>query len=208
MIQVVEFVAVVTACLFGILQARKFGMDFLGVFTVAFATAFGGGTLRDIMLNRDRLFWIEHERYLIVAFSIVLVTSFLPKIPGTIQRHLYIPDAIGLGLFSIVGSQYALDEGAGWFTAALFGVMTGAFGGVISDIICNEVPTIFRSAPLYATCSFAGSWVYILMNENNVNPSVAVVCGFVVIVATRLVALRYNISLPEYHDNPESTSPQ
>ena len=208
MIQIVEFVAVITSCLFGILQARKFGMDFLGVFTVAFVTAFGGGTLRDVMLNREPLFWIKHERYLIVAFCIVLTTSFISKIPKVIQRNLYLPDAIGLGLFSIVGAQYALESGTGWFTAALFGVMTGAFGGVISDIICNEVPTIFRAAPLYATCSFAGSWVFILLSETNLLPSVAVFSGFGVIVVSRLLAIRYNISLPEYHDDPGSEEVQ
>jgi uncharacterized membrane protein YeiH len=205
MIPILEFTAVITSCLFGILQARRYGMDFLGVFTVSFVTAFGGGSLRDVLLNREKLFWIEHELYLYVAFAVVVISSFLPKIPKLIQRHLYLPDAIGLGLFSIVGTQYALQAETGWLTASLFGVMTGAFGGVISDIICNEVPTIFRSAPLYATCSFAGCWVYILLGQTALPDRITIFAGFTVIVAIRLMALRFNITLPEYHDEIEPT---
>ncbi len=207
MLSLIEFIAVVASCLFGILQARRFGMDFLGVFTVAFATAFGGGTLRDILLDRQPLFWIQNEHYLIVVFAITLVTCFIPKMPARIRQMLVIPDALGLALFSIVGTEYAIIAGTGWFTAVMFGVITGCFGGVISDVFCNQVPTLFRSAPLFATVSFAGGWVYLFSKQLPVQPFVPTLIAFLFIFAFRLVAVYFEIHLPTHHDDPiESAS--
>lgn len=197
MIVLIEFLAVVASGIYGILLARRARMDFLGIFTLAFVTALGGGTLRDVMLDRQPLFWIEHSHYPVVLFALTLLSFFVPRIPEKFKQVLNIPDALGLGLFSIVGAQYALDEGTTYFIAALFGVMTGCFGGVISDIIANKVPTLFRSAPLYATCSFFGCWCYFGLVNLNVIPPVAISLGVLVIVAARMAALRWDIRLPE-----------
>ena len=203
MLSLIEFIAVVASCLFGILQARRFGMDFLGIFTVAFATSFGGGTLRDVLLSRQPLFWIENEHYLLVVFGITLTTCFIPKIPGQIRKLLVVPDALGLALFSVVGTEYAILAGTGWFTAVMFGVITGAFGGVISDVLCNQVPTLFRSAPLFATVSFVGGWVYLLVKQLPVQPFVPTLVAFLFIFVFRLAAVYFDIHLPTHHDETE-----
>ena len=116
-----------------------------------------------------------------------------------IEWLLPIPDALGLGLFSVVGAAYAMESpDMSWFNASLFGVVTGAFGGVIGDVVCNRVPSIFRpSTPLYATASFIGSWAYILLSEANVLEGVAVAVAIAVVVLARLAALKWDISLPD-----------
>ena len=116
---------------------------------------------------------------------------------------LVIPDALGLALFSVVGTEYALIAGTGWFTAVLFGVITGSFGGVISDVLCNQVPTLFRSAPLFATVSFAGGWVYVFVKQLPLQPFVPTLVAFLFIFGFRLIAVYFEIHLPTHHDHPE-----
>jgi uncharacterized membrane protein YeiH len=130
---------------------------------------------------------------------IALVTSFFPRLHGGLGKVLYLPDALGLGLFSIVGAGFAMESGTTLFVAALLGVVTGTFGGVIADVICNEVPSLFRSAPLYATCSFIGCWVYLaLARWTALGEPVVLTAGVVTVVVLRLMALKWNWRLPEH----------
>ncbi len=204
MFQAIEFIAVVTAATYGILEARSSRMDPLGVITVAFAVAFGGGTLRDVFLDRQPLFWIANAHYPVMVFFMAVTTCLVPKMPVAFKKYLAIPDALGLGLFSIVGTQYALEAGTTWFVATLFGVITGTFGGVISDVLCNRVPSLFRSSPLYATCSFAGCWIFLGVGAMGFAESVTAAIGIVSIVAMRFAALYWNLTLPELHDGSNS----
>jgi uncharacterized membrane protein YeiH len=197
-LQFIELLAVIAAATFGVLLARRKGMDFVGVFSVACMTAFGGGTLRDLFLDRHPLFWIQHEHYPLIVFGLAAVTSLARRIPKLVERALYVPDALGLGLFSVVGTGYALESGTSWFIACLLGTITGTFGGVIGDVVCNEVPSLFRSAPLYATCSFLGCWVYLLLRSVVPQQILAISVGIVLIVLFRLAALYWNIRLPEF----------
>lgn len=201
-----EFLAVISAAIYGVLLARRTGMDFIGVFSVAFMIAFGGGTLRDLFLDRIPLFWIGNPHYPVVVFFLALGLSLIRYPDKLIERILPYPDALGLGLFSVVGTAYALEapelnplmSDMSWFNAALFGVITGTFGGVIGDVVCNRVPSLFQpSTPLYATTSFVGSWVYILLIEIDAPEGVAVAVGIAVVVFARLAAIRWNICLPD-----------
>ncbi len=204
MFQAIEFIAVVTAATYGILEARAARMDALGVITVAFAVAFGGGTLRDVFLDRQPLFWIANAHYPVIVFFMALAACLVPKMPLAYKKYLAIPDALGLGLFSVVGTQGALEAGTTWFIATLFGVITGTFGGVISDVLCNRVPSLFRSAPLYATCSFAGCWVFLGVGALGFAESITAATGIAFIVAMRFAALRWNVALPELHDGSDA----
>ena len=193
-----ELLAVVSAGVFGVILARQKQLDFVGVFCVAFIAAFGGGTLRDVLLNRHPLFWIEHHQYPVIIFCLALVTSLIRRWPGWMQIGLKLADALGLGLFSVVGASYALAAETSLFVAALFGVITGTFGGVMGDIVCNEVPHLFRpTAPLYATCSFIGAWVFLLLPHAGATDNFAMWAGAATTVALRLIALRWDLRLPE-----------
>lgn len=195
--EIIEFAAVVSSAIYGVLLARRHNMDFVGVFCLAFIVAFGGGTLRDLLLDRHPLFWIQKDHYPIVVFIISLATSLSPRLPRHTERILSIPDALGLGLFSIAGTSAAIEAGTSWFVAALLGTVTGTFGGVIGDVICNRVPSLFRPAPLFATCSFAGCWVYIMLDSVPPLRFYAAPAGILVTVVFRLAALRYKWVLPQ-----------
>ena len=202
--QAVILLAVISGAIYGVLLARQHKMDFVGVFSLAFIVAFGGGTLRDLFLGRRPLFWIEHSHYPVIVFAIAGAAFLLLKVPKNSERLLNIPDALGLGFFSIAGVDAALAEETSWFIAAMMGAVTGTFGGVIGDIICNRIPSLFRSStPLYATCSFVGSWIYILMSQwPRITPFAAPV-AITFIVAFRLLALRYDWQLPALSSDGE-----
>jgi uncharacterized membrane protein YeiH len=206
-LQFIELLAVISSGTFGVLLARRKGMDFVGVFSVACMTAFGGGTLRDLFLGRHPLFWVQHDHYPVIIFALALAMSLIRKVPQFMEKALYLPDALGLGLFSVVGAGYALEAGTSWFLAALLGTITGTFGGVIGDIACNEVPNLFRTSPLYATCSFLGCWAYLFLQDVVADEVVPLAVGIIVIVLMRLAALRWNIRLPEFPPN-EPPDPQ
>lgn len=171
-------------------------MDLVGVYTVALITAFGGGTLRDLCLDRTPLFWVANQSYaiLILVLSIgAFLFSGLVRVP---DRAVLLPDALGLGLFSIAGAGVALDAGTTPFIAALLGAMTGVFGGVIRDVICNEIPFIFRSRYLYTAAAFLGCWLYMLLIGIGVEKGQAILGGIATVVLLRLAALRIGLRLP------------
>ena len=200
MMQLIEMLAVISSGVYGVLLARRNKMDLVGVYSIAFITAFGGGTLRDVLLDRTPLFWIKQAHYPLLVFLLALAAVLLRRFTAwerMAQRWLFLPDAFGLGLFSIVGAGYALEANTSLFVASLFGVITGTFGGVIGDIVCNEVPNLFRAhTPLYATCSFVGCWVYMLLSQANVPENITLWIGILTVVAMRLVAVRWDLRLP------------
>lgn len=196
MMLLIEIAAVISGALFGMLLARRKGMDFVGVFSVASMTAFGGGTLRDVLLDRHPLFWIQYPWYPTLVFAVSVVVSLIPRIPAWVEKFLHFPDALGLGLFSVLGTEIAMEQQVAPFVAVLFGVITGTFGGVIGDIACNEVPSLFRpSTPLYATCAFIGGWLLIVGKMLPIPASFSFGISATSVVVMRIIALRYNIRL-------------
>ena len=193
---IIEFLAVISGGMFGVLLARRKQMDLVGVVSVAFLTAFSGGTLRDVLLDQHPLFWIENAHYPVIVFVVAVIASLLPRLPSRLNKWLNVPDAFGMAFFSAVGTSIAIQNQTSAFVAVLFGVMAGTFGGVIGDVVCNEVPTLFRpSTPLYATCAFVGGWtmVFCLMAQLPKDVSLWISSG--VTVTLRFVALRFNIRL-------------
>ncbi len=193
---VIEFLAVVVSAIYGVLLAARKGMDVMGVFAVAFALAFGGGTLRDLCLDRAPLFWIEHAHYPVVVFVIAILSGFILRFVGRIRPLLVIPDALGMALFTLTGTGYAMEAGTSLFVAALMGVITGTFGGVLGDVICNEVPSLFVPGPLNATCSFTGAWAYLGLISLGTPDRYALAAGILVIVTFRLLSVRRGWSFP------------
>lgn len=199
--QLIELIAVIAGAIYGVLLARRHQMDFVGVFSIAFICAFGGGTLRDLLLDRHPLFWIRAEHYPIIVFGLALGISFVRKIPAWVEPVVDVADALGLGLFSVMGATAALEQGTSLFIASLLGVVTGTFGGVIGDVVCNKVPSLFRTAPLYATCAFAGCWLLFSLQRLNISADIAIWTSVFVIVLIRLLAIRFQWRLPQYDDS-------
>jgi uncharacterized membrane protein YeiH len=119
-----------------------------------------------------------------------------PRLVGLSERYLSVPDALGLALFSLTGAGYAIEAGTSMLIAVILGMITGTFGSVIAEVISNEIPSLFRSAPLNATCSFTGAWVYLLLGAAGLAENWALLAGFVTIAGMRLAALRWDIRLP------------
>ncbi|HEY0062777.1 MAG TPA: trimeric intracellular cation channel family protein [Telluria sp.] len=197
LIKFIEILAILVGAFSGFIEARRKRMDLVGVFTVAFITAFGGGTLRDILLDRRPLFWVTHQEYAILIFILALIAA--PAIRTLRQvvseRMIVIADAVGLGLFSIAGVAAALEASMPIFIASMMGVITGIFGGVLRDIVCNEVPMVFRDGKPYAICAFIGSWMFLIMKKFGVEPDFALWSSATVITGLRLITWKFDMRM-------------
>ncbi len=192
---ILTYIAVTASAISGVLEARKHEMDIVGATTVAFVTALGGGTMRDLLLGRTPIFWIMDPWFSIITLAVAIVSFYrLDRISNIL---LNVPDAIGLGIFSILGATYALQLNTSAIVAVLMGVITGIFGGVLRDLLCNRIPNVFRqNTELYATCSFIGTWVFILLVKININMLAASIIGAATVFTLRLLAMRFKVTLP------------
>ncbi|CAG4888915.1 trimeric intracellular cation channel family protein [Paraburkholderia gardini] len=195
---VMEAIAIMAYSISGFIEARTRRLDAVGTFLVALATAFGGGTVRDVLLERRPFYWVQHQNYVLVIFVMSLFAPMTFRAISRVisERVLLVADAIGLGLFSVSGTSLALDAQMPWFTSVMMGVLTGVFGGVIRDVLCNEVPLILRDSRPYATCAFAGCWIYVLLDYMNVDTVYSVLISTAFILVARLVTFRLNVRLP------------
>ncbi len=191
----VGLAAVAVNALTGVLDSGRKQMDLIGALLVGVATALGGGTIRDLLLDRN-VFWVVDQTYLIVALGTGLITFFLARLLHLPPKLFLIPDALGLALFTVVGTQVALQWHTPWLVASLMGVMTGVFGGVLRDILCNDVPLVFLKGELYATAAWVGALSMIALEAAEVSSVTASWLAMGLILAIRLVAIRYRITLP------------
>lgn len=196
--QPIEILGIVAFAVSGFVEARRKKMDMVGVFTVAFITSFGGGTLRDLLLDRRPLAWVEHDAYPLLVFILALVlTPFLRHLQTEFsERVIVFADALGLGLFSVNGTSLALAMGMPPFVCVMMGVITGIFGGVLRDVICNEIPLVFRRGHLYATCAFLGCWIYMGLAWLNLPAALNLAISIGATVVLRLTAVRFDWRLP------------
>jgi len=190
----IEFVAVLATAFSGFAEARNKKMDAVGVFTVAFITAFGGGTLRDVLLDRRPFFWVQHQHYIVLILVLTLIATPLMRLAQrVVPTTLFVAaDAIGLGFFSIAGVSVAHELGSPPIIAAMMGVVTGVFGGVLRDVILNEVPMVLRDGKPYALASLAGCIFYLLVIDAGMPASMATWVASALIVAVRLIAWRWD----------------
>jgi uncharacterized membrane protein YeiH len=195
LVLLLTYLAVSASAISGALEARKYEMDLVGAMTVAFVTAFGGGTMRDLLLGRTPIFWLVDPWLSIVTFAIAVFAFYL--LDRISDRLLVIPDALGLGFFSILGATYAMQLDLSLLVVSLMGVVTGVFGGILRDVLCNKIPSVFRrETELYATCSFIGTWIFIVLVKLNVDIAVASWAGTFAVFALRLFAVRFKLTLP------------
>jgi len=195
--------AVAVNALTGVIEAGRKQMDLIGVVMVGCATALGGGTLRDVLLDRT-VFWINDQTYLIVALAATLATFVAVRGLRLPPRLFLIPDAIGLALFTVAGTQIALQLHAPWLVASLLGVITGVVGGVLRDILCNDVPLIFVRGELYASAAWAGALALIGLQAAGLSGVAAAWAAMAIILALRLAlrlaAMAFRINLPTYRE--------
>jgi len=179
----------------GVLAARRRGLDILGVIVIAAITAIGGGTLRDLLLNRHPIFWITDAQYLTVIVASALLTFGYVRVKPPPGNALLVADALGLALFTLSGAQVAEAAQCPPIIVVLMGTMTGVAGGVLRDVITAQVPLILQR-DIYATAAVAGVALYLLLQVLGLQRSRAFAGGMVVVVALRLIAIRWGLQLP------------
>jgi uncharacterized membrane protein YeiH len=188
--------AVAVSAITGVIEAGRQPIDWFGVVLIALTAGLGGGTLRDLVLDRE-VFWVHDQRFLAVAIVAGLATVPLVQWVRLPARAFLFPDAIALALFTIAGTQIALARDVPWLAATFLGVMTGVFGGVLRDVLANERPLIF-AGQLYGTVSWLGAIVFVALLAGDVPAGWASLGGMAVVVALRLAAIRFDLRLPTF----------
>ncbi len=194
----VGMAAVAVNAISGVLEAEEKEMDLMGAIMAALAAALGGGSIRDVLIDRP-VFWVVDQTYLIVALLTAIITFFWGRKRKISPNFILYPDAAGLALFTIVGTQIGLQWQAPWLVASLLGVITGVFGGVLRDIFCNQVPLTFLPNELYATAAWLGALTLIGLQSLGFDAALAAWIGMATIFLVRAAAIRFRIKLPSFH---------
>lgn len=190
--------AAVAACaITAVLETEDKNMDLVGAVIVGLAAALGGGTVRDLLLDR-RVFWLADGDYLVCALAAVAFTFLVSRWRRLPAGLFVIPDAIGLALFTVAGCRIALELQVPWLAASLLGVITGVCGGLMRDVLVNEVPLIMRPGTLYATASWCGALALIGLLHLGAGEVPAALAGGALVLLVRLAAIRYRLSLPTF----------
>ena len=196
----IELLATLAFALSGIMEAARKRMDVVGVCVVGFLAAFGGGTLRDILLDQRPFFWVENEivMWAVLALCILSISFMRQKHFELTEKTIQWPDTLGLGLFTASGVAQTSALGMSPTVAILMGTITGIFGGVLRDIVCNEIPVSFKDHRPYALCSVAGGVIYIVLAAVEAEPWFCMtVCAMITIVF-RMLAIWNNWVLPAW----------
>lgn len=196
----IEVCATLAFALSGLIAGARKKLDPFGVFVVTGVAAFGGGTLRDVLLDRRPFFWVEQANWLWFMLAMCLLAMMFMRsrhIPLT-ERAILIPDALGLGLYTALGTQIALNLNMPVIVCALMGVMTAVFGGVLRDIFCNEIPKAFNDHQPYAVIAFSGSLLVVVFNALHFPPWLCVFVSASLIFTFRIAAIYLNWRLPSW----------
>lgn len=196
-IYVLGLIGVVVFAFSGVLAAGRKQLDWIGAASLGFVTALGGGTVRDVLLNLDVVFWIREPVYFeVTLLSVIATVAYLRYLKPPVNALLY-ADALGMALFTMVGAQVAEMQGVPGSVIVLMGVLTGAAGGALRDIMIGEIPMVFRpTEPLYITAGLVGVLCYLGLQKLGLEQALASLVGIGVIAVTRISALVWNIRLP------------
>ena len=196
----VEIAGTAAFALSGILEGARKRLDAVGVCVVGFLAAFGGGTLRDLLLDQRPFFWVRHVEMLwgVLALCVLAMLFLRQRHFAVTERAIQWPDALGLGLFVATGVHQSLMLELPALVAVLMGLITGVFGGVLRDVVCNEIRTAFHDHRPYALCAFAGAWVYVGLWHLGTDGWVALAACVTVTAGLRGLALWRNWQLPAW----------
>lgn len=196
----VELAGTVAFALSGVLEAARRRLDVVGVCVVGCLVAFGGGTLRDLLLDQRPFFWVRHVEMLwgVLALCLLAMLFLRSRHLALTQSAIQWPDALGLGLFTANGVHQALAVQMPSVVAVMMGVITGVFGGVLRDIVCNQIPAAFSDHKPYTVCAFAGGWVYVGLWQADAPAWLALAACVLVTVGLRGLALWSNWKLPTW----------
>lgn len=195
-LQVMDFLGVAVFAVSGVLAAGRKHLDWFGVLVIAMVTAIGGGTLRDLLINRHPVFWLADTGYLWAIFAATLLTLLIVRFREIPLRALLIADALGLALFAISGARIAESAGYGGVGAVILGTMSGVAGGVFRDMLLAEIPLLLRDGEIYATAAIIGIVVYLVLQATGFDRLTAGHAGMAIIVVIRFTAIFFDLRMP------------
>jgi uncharacterized membrane protein YeiH len=196
--QIIEVLGTFAFSISGVLVALEKRMDVFGVFIIAFVTSVGGGTLRDVLIGQTPVTWMENMIYVYVIIVATIFSIIFRKRIDYLRVSLFLFDTIGIGLYTVVGIEKGLAIGLHPILCIALGTITACFGGVIRDILCNEIPVIFRKE-VYATACILGGITYFVLRELPIDNNIVFVISGSVVIAVRLIAVKFKISLPSLY---------
>ena len=197
-IQTIDILGTIAFAISGVLVAMSKRMDPFGVFIIAFVTAVGGGTLRDVLIGETPVFWMTDMTFIgVIALSTLVAVVFRNQLKH-LRKSLFLFDTIGIGLYTVIGIEKGLNAGLNPAVCIALGTMSACFGGVIRDILCNEIPVIFRKE-IYATACIIGGITYFTLNEFINDQNLIFVIALSVVISIRLLAVIFKISLPSIY---------
>jgi uncharacterized membrane protein YeiH len=194
---VLDLFGVAVFAVSGALTAGRKSMDLFGIVVVAVVTAIGGGTVRDVLLDERPIFWIEDPTYLAVILAAAGATLVYGRFFTPPRGSLLVADAFGLAVFTFIGARTAYEAGVPVIIVILMGAITGAAGGVMRDVLCDEVPLILRRE-IYATAALAGATIYVLLEEAGAGTPLTALLPFATVFALRLAAIRFDLHVPPF----------
>jgi uncharacterized membrane protein YeiH len=195
--EIIDVLGTLAFAISGAAMAVQKKLDILGVLVLAFVTAIGGGTLRDVLIGDLPVAWMRNETAIVVIIAGALATFFFDRLPRHLSKPLFLFDSLGLGLFTVVGIEKALVHDFSAGIAVTLGTITACFGGVIRDVLLNQVPLIFRKE-IYATACIAGGLVYTMLTALSLPQKTVQLGCLCVVVLVRILAVRYNLALPSF----------
>ena len=194
-LQLMDYLGVAVFAVSGVLAAGRKHLDWFGVLVIATVTAIGGGTLRDLLIDRQ-VFWLTGTGYLWVILAATLAAMLVVRFREIPLRALLVADALGLALFAISGARIAEAAGFGGIIAVILGTMTGVAGGVFRDMLLAEIPLLLRSREIYATAAIAGIMLYLLLQASGFERATAAYAGMAAIVLIRFAAIFFDLRMP------------
>ena len=196
-LQFITYTGIFVFALTGAFKARSFKMDVFGGIVLAFVTAYGGGTLRDLLIGVKPVNWINDNIALILVLAGTAFTFLLKSNINRFKRTIFYTDAIGLGLFTAWGIEVALNNGLNEVYSLVMGVITATFGGLIADILCSAIPNLLKKGELYATACAIGGVIYLLLKQIPLEYNTNLTICIIVVVGVRIYSKRKRLMLPD-----------
>lgn len=201
LILIIDILGTIAFAISGVLTALNKKLDPFGILIIAFVTAVGGGTLRDVLIDAN-VAWMRNLTFVYVIVGSAIFAVIFRKRLGYIRRSLFLFDTIGIALYTIVGVEKGIAAGFPPVICVALGTMTACFGGVLRDILCNEIPIIFRKE-IYATACIIGATAYFALHKTIIPEDFIVIISGSIVITVRLLAVYFNLSLPNIYTNKE-----
>jgi uncharacterized membrane protein YeiH len=195
----IDILGTIAFAVSGVFAAMQKKLDVFGVLIIAFVTAIGGGTIRDMMIGDLPVSWIRNINYsIIIVSTVIFVIIFKDTISKNFEKTLLVFDSIGLGFFTILGVQKGIDFNLDPAICVALGTVTGCFGGIIRDISLNNIPLIFEKE-VYATACIIGGSIYVLLSHLNINVEINEAISILIVFIIRILAFKYDWRLPSIY---------